>query len=161
MKKFASMFAIALLACSMLVSSCKDDDESPSRTELLTAKGWQTASAEIAVAGQRIPYTDFWFEACDLDDVTTFAKDGSYSQNVGTVTCDSDDKNTTGTWKLQNSDNTLSIKESIENDFTDYKVVSMTASRLEISAGNIIDYDTNGDGKSDIDAELFLIFTAK
>jgi len=159
MKKFTSMFAIALLATSMLVSSCKDDDPAPSRTELLTAKSWVIASAEIEYAGQRFPYTTEVFDDCDMDDVTTFTKDGKYTTNVGTNLC-GNEKNYTGVWQFKENDTILSVKEEGETEFDDNKITDMTATKIEIFIEEF-NFDSNGDGQNDVKAKTYMILKAK
>jgi len=155
MKKFASMIAIALLATSMLVSSCKDDDPAPSKTDLLTAKSWVVSAGEIEYSGQRFPYPAI-VQDCDKDDVTTFTKDGKFTTNVGTVLCDTE-KNYGGVWQFKENDTILALKEDGETDFDENTITVLTDSKLEIFIEEF-NYDVNG---TKVKAKTYLIFKTK
>jgi hypothetical protein len=153
MKKFASMFAIALMGGTMFISSCSDDDDQPSRADMLTAKSWIITSAELEFAGQRIPYTDGAIEDCALDDVITFTKDGKYAQVTGTKKCYTGEEGVTGTWQLKNGDKILAMTETGETEADESEITAMTSTRIEIFVEEF-QYDSNGDGKNDVTAKL-------
>jgi hypothetical protein len=103
MKKFYSILSIAL-AFSMLAltTSCSDDDdEDVNKTEVLTSKKWSVTKYELEALGRKTDMTkefEEYLEECEKDDYTTFAKDGSYKDEVGADDCDGSGKMAKKSW---------------------------------------------------------------
>lgn len=106
--------AIALV---LVFASCKkDDDNSMTPEEYLTAGNWKvtgmTINPPITVLG--IEYSDIYtlfVQDCDKDDLIKFNSDGTLTEDEGPTKCDPDDPQTTtdGTWTLSENGVTLTI----------------------------------------------------
>lgn len=93
------------LALGLGFSSCKDDEDSPSRKEILTGATW-TVSARTSAG---IPDT---LEDCEKDDRFTFNTNGTIVSNEGAVKCDTSDAQTrSGTWSLSSDEKVLTLTE--------------------------------------------------
>ena len=126
----APLVFIGLLACS--------DDESPSKTQLLTNgsfKAWFISTA---------PNSDCeGIENMSNDNTWTFFNDGKFTFDRGTVTeagdC-SDIKNVTGTWKFEENETKIRIHVSYNtddsSDIIDQELVF--ASIVELAADKMV-----------------------
>jgi hypothetical protein len=130
MKKLLS-YAFLLMGLSGLLalSSCKDDDEETrSRTQLLTEKTWKLTSVK-ALGFSSSP------EDCDADDIYTFTTGGAYSENEGATKCDVDAPQTlSGSWEFESNETILNISY-VEQGATvsfDYTIVELTGSTLKL-----------------------------
>ncbi len=136
MKQFKRL-ALATLLFALAFSSCKDDDESKSATDMLTGGGtrsWKEQSKTVNGVAKAI-------DSCDADDKTTFTKSGNtFAFDPGTVKCG----NTAfaGTWALSNGDKTLTISLgtlSMSTEITelsDSKMVTKSTETETDSIGN-------------------------
>jgi Lipocalin-like domain len=160
MKKFNVLFSLALLVMGLVVSSCNDDDEPQSKTDLLTSKDWIQTSAVLRLpAGVEVDVTAEKISDCRKDNWLTFAKDGTCKDDIGAVPCyPSEENNNIGTWSWKENETVLSI--SLEGDTSDTKLVSITANTLKLEFGTQ-KYDTNMDGIDDTEVPVIFTLTAK
>lgn len=165
MRKFSSLLSTVFVVSSIsVVTSCKDDDNQKSRTDLLTGTSWMVDKAQVEVSGQLIDVpTDF--SPCGLDDVYTFTKAGVFSSTVGLDDCgDGSDKALNGTWVWKENETILSVTADDGDPDTDntddLTVVVLTETQLKIETGTI-PYDVNGDGKDDMEVKSYLIYKSK
>lgn len=104
MRKFNNLIAVLFLilfTSVVIVSSCKKDEESTmTKQEMLTSKPWKISTSKTNGVASTI-------EACNLDDILTFATDGTYTNNIGTIKCSANEKNFTSTWSLSADEKNL------------------------------------------------------
>jgi hypothetical protein len=106
---------ISLLAC--------DDDESPSKLQLLTngsSKGWVMANSEEHDEECGSPQSDRV-----KDNTWTFFADGKFMFDHGTITdsgdC-SDIRNTTGTWEFLENETMLKVFAAYDTDDPEHEI---------------------------------------
>ena len=130
MKNYLLLLAVA--ATVSFTSCSKDDDDATpakSKTEYLTASGWKVTSVTVDPAidfdGDGTKETDLlpFSQACNLDDLTVFKTDQTYTEEEGATKCDPNDPQvyTTGTWAFSNNENTITLTETgstTPNSFT-------------------------------------------
>lgn len=122
MKKIIRHFAIVflvLLGLTVIVTSCKKDEISLSKSEMLTAKSWKILSSKTNGVSDVI-------DECAKDDFLNFTASGTYTFNPGTNKCYSDDVIQSGTWALS------SDEKSIIVDGSSATLVELTKSRFTI-----------------------------
>lgn len=130
MKKLLS-YAFLLMGLSGLLalSSCKDDDEETrSKTQLLTEKTWKLTS--VKVLGLSVPPED-----CEADDIYTYTTGGAYSKNEGATKCDVDAPQTvSGSWEFSSNETILTITytELGSTISIPYTIVELTGSTLKL-----------------------------
>lgn len=123
MKKSIRLFTVVLFiffAFAVVVTSCKKDETSQTKEEMLTAKSWKILSSKTN------GITDV-IEDCQKDDFLTFATDGTYTFNPGTNKCYSEDVIYSGTWALSSDEKYLIV------DGDSITIVEFTASRFTFS----------------------------
>lgn len=126
-KLLLGIFALSLVA----VSCKKDEDDSPSKTQLLTngsSKTWKINKALID--GQDVTSI---FDDCTLDDNFIFRSDFTYEENEGETKCDSADAQIgdTGVWAFaENETKLISISDG-EADTVN--IVALSESSFNIS----------------------------
>src|SRR5450759_4714054 len=126
MKNFKTLLIFAI-SLTIAVASCKKDEVSKSRKELLTAKQWKFTSSKTNGVADIL-------DACEKDDFVIFSSNGTYTYNPVTIKCSSYDTIDTGNWTLSSDEKTLSI------DGDEATIVELTESRLVVStidAGDI------------------------
>lgn len=164
MRKFSSLFSTAVVASLFVVAtSCKDDDDPKTKTDLLTGKSWSYDKAQVEVSGVFVDVPEH-FEACELDNAITFTKAGVYNQTVGTDDCDGDDTDESGTWKWNSDETVVTITYADDSsDSTDIEIISLTETELKVQVGTVILGDINFDGKIDSkDAQkLYIVLKGK
>lgn len=110
-----------------MVSCGDDDDEAPSRMELLTAKSWKLTDTKAN--GQSL--LEF-IDDCDLDDLLKFESNGTVVFSFGAAKCDPDEPNSlSGTWSFQNNDS--EIRVVADGDTSVVKIEELSATTLRIS----------------------------
>lgn len=118
----------AVLLLLITFSSCKKEEtsapvnsNSPSKTELLTAKSWIEIGA--IEDGENV-FADL--DACSKDDLYIFKPNGVYVYDEGATKCDPNDEQVihTDAWKLINNDTQLAYDGNIEN------IITLTADKL-------------------------------
>jgi hypothetical protein len=130
MKKLLS-YAFLLMGLSGLLalSSCKDDDEETrSKTQLLTEKTWKLTS--IKVLGLSVPPED-----CEADNIYSYTTGGAYSENEGATKCDVDAPQTvSGSWEFESNETILSVSytELGTTVSIDYTIVELSGNTLKL-----------------------------
>lgn len=161
MQKFFSFLTVAL-AFATLTTSCNDDDDGKSRTEYLTAHGWVVDKVEFKLNGVATPVPiDFLgYSECGLGIVHSFTTDFKFSESAGSPQCDEilNGELSTGTWQWKNGESTISLE--IDGNAEDVPVLDLNDTTFKIDAGTT-SYDSNGDGKDDIEVPMILYFKAK
>ena len=85
----------------MSVSSCKKDETNKSAKEILMSKSWKMSSSKLNGVET--------IEDCVKDDFLTFAANGTYTYNVGAITCSEYDTSYSGTWTLSADGKTITV----------------------------------------------------
>ena len=117
------------------LGACKKNSEpapSTTRVDLLTAKSWRLATANVTVSGIPIP-SSLVLPACSNDDSYKFNTDKTLIQDAGTTKCNSTDPQTqAGTWAFNNDQSkiTIAVSGSPLNGEADVK--ELTASTLHL-----------------------------
>jgi hypothetical protein len=178
-------FSILLLFAVVLLSACKDDDESPNeeKEKLLageTSKDWKVtaitgstnhpAFSALSIdifnntaylVGQPIPISNYdlpEFPACAKDNIITFKRsDKTYTVSEGASTCSTAYafELTSGTWEFTDDKETLKLTDNSGSVFT-YNVVKLTEQTIEGENEGEFSY-----GGSNIDYTIKTTFTAQ
>jgi hypothetical protein len=98
--KSLNYLLLFVIALALTVPSCKKDTKSGK--EILTSVSWKETSVKINGAVQTIA-------DCAKDDYLTFITDGTYTYNVGALTCYDGDVSYSGTWTLSADEKTLTV----------------------------------------------------
>jgi len=85
MKKILSITVLFLI----VFTSCKKDNSSPSKLDLLTAGPWimQKYEGKIPPSTVWTDYFNGWISDCDKDDKWIFSRDGGMELNESTIAC--------------------------------------------------------------------------
>jgi len=159
MKKIFSLLPTFFAASLVVVStSCSDDDDPKSKTDLLASSSWIYDKFTLEIAGQEFPAPDE-LDACMLDNVLTFSKDGTYKQTAGTDNCSGDETEETGTWKWNSDETVLTIttKDNGTDDTVELTLSNLSDSQLKVLVETFTG-DINGDGKidsQDVESKLY------
>ena len=159
MKNRIRILTFVSIVAPLCLASCKKDNPSPvTNTDLLTSKSWIKTKAEVTYSGIMVDVTSSVIPSCQKDDITTFAKDGTYKVSVGADDCGGTATDQTGTWSLTNNGSTLHVTADV-NSF-DATILALTATTLKgsVQQDNV---DINQDGKPDGTVTLTYTFTAK
>lgn len=139
------VLAIMLLSFVILAAnSCKkDDDDSKTKTEMLTGKYWKFTAMNIspAIEFNGLEYSDLFglMPNCTKDDLIKYDANGTVTYDEGPSKCDEGDPQTeTGTWSF-NSDETK-ITEVYDGESFTYNLVELSDSNLKISYSEEADY---------------------
>lgn len=141
MKTFKSGLTVAvLIAASVFLTSCKDDEEVPSvEAQLMGAKkGWVITAGTISPAFLGI--TDFFsqYEDCDRDDALMFTSTTAY-QVENSVKCSTSEPtiSETGTWVLTSDKKTIQLKPAGDDPY-EFKIVEVSASLLIVTQSDVL-----------------------
>jgi hypothetical protein len=130
-------FSIAVV--SLFAVSCKDDDTTPTRTQLLTGRAWRIV--EMTVDG------DDALAECLEDDEFTFDQSGDIEWNTGSDECYTGQPTIIeGEWEFDDNDTVFiwDFEGDAEPDI-DYEILELTSEvfRIEQQQGNqIITFET-------------------
>lgn len=123
------------LAFSLILFSCKKDDDKTSKSSFLTnnsTKEWRIS--KVIINGEDA--TDDQ-DACSFDDVQRFFSDGRFEGDEGATKCNSGDPQiySMGEWQLVDNDTKLIISYDGESEIAD--IIRLTNDNLdyETSAG--------------------------
>lgn len=123
----------------LLLFSCKKDDKSKTRTELLTNGSWHvtayTVDPAIDFDGDGTDETNVYavMDECITDDRTTFFANGSGELDEGPTKCSNTDPQTVPlTWSFDDTEQKLQV-EGIE-----YLIESLTENQLVLKEIEVI-----------------------
>ncbi len=119
MKQF-KFLALILLAVIVIPSCNKDDNDSKSKTDLLTSAAWKYVDFKIAGASV--------LEDCQKDDAITFSTNFSFIFNPGSLKCDPSDVIENGTWSFSSDEKNLII------DGDNSTIVTLSSTSLVITS---------------------------
>jgi len=157
MKRFMmSRYVLALIPLVLVGTSCSDDDEKKSKTDMLTQKSWKVSKAEMKTTTGTFDISAGYIQDCEKDNLVAYSRDGKFSSQTGADDCDGDDENVTGTWSWKESEAVLAV--TLDGDVEEVKLIELTESTLKVNVGSI-PYDQNGDGIDDSEVELLYTFT--
>lgn len=129
---FSKRIVVCLMTLFILAGCQKDEDDDPSRTEILTSGQWRitgiTANPAVVVSG--IPISDIYafLPACSKDNYYVFKTDGNAELNEGPTKCNAADPQTqTQTWALSSDEQQITINA------TSFTVLGLTDTELRVS----------------------------
>jgi hypothetical protein len=149
-------YVLALVPLVLVGTSCSDDDEQKSKTDMLTQKSWKVSKAEMKTTTGTFDISAGYIEDCEKDNLVAYSRDGKFSSQTGADDCDGVDENVTGTWSWKESETVLAV--TLDGDVEEVKLVELSESMLKVNVGSI-PYDQNGDGIDDSEVELLYTFT--
>ena len=121
--KSISLFTI-VIALFIVIASCqKDSNKDLTKRGMLTSHGWKLSSSEefgIAIPGYQIK-----LEACMMDDCLTFKPDGTFKTTTGSLKCDPNETDTTGSWSMSEDGSNFQFTTS-----TYYSLISIDTKSL-------------------------------
>lgn len=134
MRTILSVASMALLLPVLVSVSCnKKDDNTPApktKTLLITQSTWKFSSA--TVGGTNV---SAFLQACQKDNILTFASNGSGVLDEGPAKCNSGDPQTNPfTWSFQNNETQLFISATLfTGGSSTFNLVSLTETELILS----------------------------
>ena len=111
-------FFIMLLSGMILAgTSCKKDDNTKTKTDMLTAGNWKLTAINISPSLEigGLQYSDIFgfLPDCSKDDLTKFNSNGSVNFDEGPIKCDAGSPQTTyGTWSFNADETKLTVIDS-------------------------------------------------
>jgi len=128
------LFTLCLIIILAFLSSCKDDEPTLTRLELLTQKPWKLKT--VAIFGfQASPP-----ESTQSDDTYTFNKDGSYLFDEGGSKEDpSDPQSVNGTWEF--AENESVIKLNTGGLILNQEILELNSSTLKVKFTFLIEIE--------------------
>ncbi|TGE20479.1 DUF5004 domain-containing protein [Hymenobacter aquaticus] len=143
---------LALFATTVLVSSCKKENDSEpgpkaqTKTELLSGKDWvmtaQTVDPGLVDDNGKVVTDLFpYLNACDKDDLMRFETNGSCTLNEGPSRCDpSSPQQYTGSWSFDSNETVL--KTTLQGmGSSSYNIVELSDKTLKVSGTRNLDGD--------------------
>lgn len=128
--KSTKYLILFILALTLTVPSCKKEETTLSKKEMLTAKSWQLSS--IKENG----VTDV-LDDCDKDNILTFLLNGTYTFDPNVIKCDLKSEIESGTWSLSSDEKFLTL-----DDGTQMAIVELSKIKLVLlEVGNINSYE--------------------
>lgn len=142
--RFISFAMLLLMGGLVTFSSCKkDDDDSPSKTKMITGKKFFAKSIKIdpgITSPTGVTITDFYpfLPDCEKDDYTIFNENGTFVDDEGATKCEPGDPQTiNGTWEFLEDETKLKL--NYDEGYELYNVDELTNSLLRISLSQVID----------------------
>lgn len=153
---------LVILSAATFLAACKKDDDSQSRTDLLTSGKW-TVTQNMTVASGTIngitiiDTTDNYADtkACERDNTVMFEKLGTITIDEGPTKCKESDPQTKsgGNWALVNNDQKL--RWNPDNFTADFTINELTSNRMRLSLDSTLQAGTSG---SSTNIKLFVTF---
>ena len=98
MKKQFFLLIAGFIVTSFIFTSCDKDSPAKTKTQLITQSSWKVKSATV----NGNPYS---LQACQQDNIYTFASTGSGTTDEGATKCNGGDPQTTSfTWSFQTNE---------------------------------------------------------
>lgn len=120
MKKLNQLIFVLTITLTVFISSCKKDDVSNSKKELLTSNHWKFLTFKY----NGIPDAS---DNCEIDDFIIFSSNGTYTYDPTKIKCQSSESIVTGTWTLSSDEKKFTF------DGVEMTIVELTESKLVIS----------------------------
>lgn len=135
MKKLLSFAALGLLSVSLAFVSCSkdDDDDSPApktKTQLITQSTWRFSAATVGGAD-----VSAFLQACQKDNILTFASNGTGIVDEGPLKCNAGDPQTNPfTWNFLNNETQLFISATLfSGGSSTFNIVTLSETQLVVS----------------------------
>lgn len=135
MKKLLSFAALGLLSVSLAFVSCSkdDDDDSPApktKTQLITQSTWRFSAATVGGAD-----VSPFLQACQKDNILTFASNGTGIVDEGPLKCNAGDPQTNPfTWNFLNNETQLFISATLfSGGSSTFNIVTLSETQLVVS----------------------------
>jgi hypothetical protein len=131
MKKLLSFAVLSLMLVILMSGDCnKNDTPPPTKTDLLTQASWKFSAANVGgfdVSGS--------LQACQKDNILTFAEAGTGSLDEGPSKCNAMDPQTNPfTWNFQSNETVLFISTTLfTGGSSNFTLASLTATQLVVS----------------------------
>ena len=133
MKKLISILLILFAASFLLSSSCNKNDNPPApiktKTQLLTQSPWKFKSATAGGSD-----ASGFLQACQKDNIYTFAAAGTGTTDEGPSKCNTGDPQITSfTWNFASNETMLQVSSVFfSNTNTNFDLVSLTETELVV-----------------------------
>lgn len=139
MKKFNFLLVVMLLLMGGLVtiSSCKKDDDSPSKTKMISGKNFYVKSMKIdppvtSVTGVTVTDLYPFTPDCVKDNFITYNENGTFVEDEGASKCEPGDPQTiNGTWEFLSDETQLMM--TYDTLYQLYNLDHLTNSILKLS----------------------------
>ncbi len=134
----------AIMVAGLVFQSCSkdDDDNSSSMTtiEKLCNEGWIIDNVKMTMNNVEQDMTDIMFDACALDNVTTYDVDNTLTMDEAADVCVDAVQNLDGAWSLSDDESTLSVTmDGMTEEFTIDAISSSSITlSTEISMGGLV-----------------------
>lgn len=134
MKNYLVLFTVSII---LLIGCKKEESHTPSKTVLLTNKGWklkaymQTRISDGSSQDAYAPMSD-----CYKDDIYTFKIDYTYEGSVGATKCNPAQPQVfqSGTWRFDSDETILERNITAGNNISlvRFSVISITTNELKL-----------------------------
>lgn len=135
MKKVLSLAFMSLLYISLTFVSCSkdDDDNTPApktKTQLITQSTWRFSAA--TVGGSDV---SAFLQACQKDNILTFASNGTGTVDEGPLKCNAGDPQTSPfTWNFLSNETQLFISTTLfAGGSSTFNIVTLSETQLIVS----------------------------
>lgn len=132
--------ALAIFVLGILgISACsKKDNNTASRTELITSATWKFQKAGFDVNGDGFIDADLppgSLLDCQKDNTISFAANGTGTVDEGATKCEpSDPQSTAITWSFRNNETVINFPTAVFSNLDgDVKIVTLTSTKLSLS----------------------------
>jgi hypothetical protein len=133
MKRQFYAFAILVTFSLLVFTGCSKDDPAPpakTKTELVSTSTWKFSAATVGgtdVSG--------FLQACQKDNIITFAAAGTGTLDEGPLKCNGSDPQTSPfTWNFLSSETQLFVSATLfTGGSSTFTIVSLTATQLVLS----------------------------
>lgn len=138
MKKGYCFIIGLLFLASILINSCKkDDDQEPDTATKLTTGKWFLEKKNLVIKIDDLPEETESLEDCEKDDYIEFKTDSTAIENYGEVSCNDDNESEKiNKWSLRKNSKELVLYNKNGNSFY-YNIDTITNNRLELSIAQI------------------------
>lgn len=143
MKTLKTLFIIAIAGTFLFIASCSKDEDSVSKTEIITANSWKYAALTInpPIDFFGIPISDFlaFMDDCEKDNLFIFNTSGSYTIDEGATKCDDADPQTieVGTWSFNSGETQLSL--ATPDTTITMNIVGLSSSKVTLATSEVLE----------------------
>jgi len=130
----------------LTINSCKKDNEDePSKTELITEKDWKMSSVKMDPGIMGFTDASYYIEECVKDNQYTFKTNGSIVMNEGDSKCDSTAQQEIeeGTWAFNDDQSQIIFSDS--EFFGEMTLSKLTVDELILSRTEMLPDTTIGE----------------